>query len=73
MIVTLAIIMSVMILVLAVLTAGVAVLALDNIKERDQLRAIRIALEQARATPLENQTKIDDPMKRYNDIVNDHL
>lgn len=74
MIVTLAIIMSVMILVLAILTAGVAVLAYDNSQERDFLRVWKEQLERREARLNEMHDEITkDVNEHYNDIVNRHL
>ena len=74
MIVTLAIIMSIMILVLAIFIAGVAVLAYDNSQERDSLRVWKEQLERREDRLNEMRDEITkDVNEHYNNIVNDHL
>lgn len=69
----LAIIMSVMILILAFLVAGVALLAHDIVKERDSLRVWNDKLELREAHLNEMHDEIvKDVNEHYNNIVNQH-
>lgn len=74
MITVLAIIMSLMILVLAVLIAGVAVLAYDNSQERDFLRVQKEQLERKEAHLEALQEGLrEDVMAHHNATVNRHF